>query len=74
MDKFKTMNDLFKKLGEITKPEKQCGFFDLDIPIKCTNPSHEPPTHIHIPQGKGYKHVCPSCGKVTDFIPPQISF
>ena len=68
------MNDLFKKLDEITKPEKQSGFFDLDIQKKCSNPSHEPPTHIHIPQGKGYRHVCPSCGKVTDLIPPQISF
>ena len=71
---FKTMENLFKKLGEITKPEKQGGFFDLDLPKKCNNPSHEPPTHIHIPQGKGYRHICPSCGKVTDLIPPQISF
>ena len=68
------MENLFKKLGEITKPEKQGGLFDLNLPKKCNNPSHEPPTHIYIPQGKGYRHVCPSCGKVTDLIPPQISF
>ena len=71
---FKTMEDLFKKLGEITKPEKQGGFFDLPQDTRCKDKSHEPPTHIHIPQGKGYRHVCPSCGKVTELIPPQISF
>lgn len=70
----KKMEDLFKKLGEITKPEKQGGFFDLPKDTRCKDKSHEPPTHIHIPQGKGYRHVCPSCGKVTDLIPPQISF
>lgn len=67
------MEDLFKKLSEITKSEKQGGFFDLPKDTKCKDKSHEPPTHIHIPQGKGYRHVCPSCGKVTDLIPPQIS-
>ena len=61
-------------LGEITKPEKQGGFFDLPQDTRCKDKSHDPPTHIHIPQGKGYRHVCPSCGKVTDLIPPQISF
>lgn len=72
--KLKKMEDLFKKLGEITKPEKQGGFFDLPKDTRCKDKSHEPPTHIYIPQGKGYRHVCPSCGKVTDLIPPQISF
>lgn len=72
--KLKKMEDLFKKLGEITKPEKQGGFFDLPKDTRCKDKSHKPPTHIYIPQGKGYRHVCPSCGKVTDLIPPQISF
>ena len=68
------MEDLFKNLGKITKPEKQGGFFDLPQDKRCKDKSHKPPTHIYIPQGKGYRHVCPSCGKVTDLIPPQISF
>ena len=68
------MEDLFKKLGEITKPEKKGGFFDLPKDTGCKDKSHKPPMHIYIPQGKGYRHVCPSCGKVTDLIPPQISF
>ena len=58
----------------LNKLEKQGGFFDLPQDTRCKDKSHEPPTHIHIPQGKGYRHVCPSCGKVTDLIPPQISF
>ena len=51
------------------------GFFDLPKQSKrCSDPSHNPPTHIHIPQGKGYRHVCPTCGNVITLIPPQISF
>ena len=51
----------------------ESGFFDLPNIEKCKDPSHKPPTHIHIPRGKGYRHVCPSCGKVIDLIPPQIT-
>lgn len=49
------------------------GFFDLDKKEKCNDPDHEPPGLLHIPQGKGYKHVCPKCGKETIIIPPQTS-
>ena len=56
------------------KTEKKGGFFDLPQDRTCKDKSHEPPTHIHIPQGKGYRHICPSCGKVTELIPSQISF
>lgn len=63
--------ELAKRLN---KSEKKGGFFDLPQDTICKDKSHEPPTHIHIPQGKGYRHICPSCGKVTDLIPPQISF
>jgi len=52
----------------------ESGFFDLDEIPKCKHPEHEPPKFLHIPDGKGYKHVCPKCGKVTTIIPPQISF
>jgi predicted RNA-binding Zn-ribbon protein involved in translation (DUF1610 family) len=74
MIKFKIMNDLFKHLGEIVKPQKQGGFFDLPKVQTCKSNEHNPPTHIHIPQGKGFKHICPACGKETIIIPPQISF
>lgn len=68
-------NDLQDEVAErLNKSEKQGGFFDLPKDARCKDKSHEPPTHIYIPQGKGYRHICPSCGKVTDLIPPQISF
>ncbi len=41
---------------------------------KCNDLEHDPPMHLNIPQGYGYKHVCPSCGKQQTVIPPQISF
>lgn len=50
------------------------GYFDLPKDETCKDPSHNPPTNIHIPQGKGYVHVCPSCGKRHVIIPPQVSF
>jgi len=51
------------------------GFFDLpNTKQKCTHIEHNPPAFIHIPQGKGYRHICPKCGKTTDLIPPQIGY
>jgi len=29
----------------------------------CKDPEHNPPTHLVIPRGKIYRHVCPSCGR-----------
>lgn len=53
--------------------DKKSGFFDLPHQNTCKDLGHKPPTHIHIPQGKGYRHVCPKCGKITDLIPQQIT-
>ena len=54
--------------------DSESGFFDLEDDIKrCTHPNHNPPSHMHIPQGKGYRHVCPGCGGVQNVIPLQIS-
>lgn len=50
------------------------GFYDLPKHSQCKHPDHNPPSFIHIPYGKGYKHVCPSCKKVTFIEPTQISF
>lgn len=60
------------------EPQKD-GFFPLDIfekfnpiPIdRCNDHEHEPPKFLHIPQGMGYRHKCPRCGKTTTVIPPQ---
>ena len=54
-------------------PEKeQSGFEDIPIQEVCRNPSHNPPSHLYIPPGKQYRHVCPGCGHVTVIRPPQI--
>jgi len=62
-------NDLYALLGA-----DKSGFFDLDEIPQCKHPEHEPPMYLYIPTGKGYRHVCPKCGKVTTIISPQISF
>lgn len=54
--------------------ENKSEFFDLPAWLKtCRHPEHEPPMHIAIPEGKGYRHVCPGCGATRTLIPPRFS-
>jgi hypothetical protein len=66
-----SFQDKIKEMQEWQK-NKKSGFFPLPKDTQCMDPAHTPPTHICIPQGQGYRHVCPTCGKVTTIIPPQI--
>lgn len=65
--------DLKDLLKENDFSKKDSGFFDLPTKNECKDKEHNPPSMILIPQGKGYRHVCPSCGKVSIVIPQQIS-
>ncbi len=38
------------------------GFFDLPASKRCMDRAHDFPNMLYIPPGKGYTHVCPSCG------------
>jgi hypothetical protein len=33
-------------------------------PETCRHPHHNPPSHLHVPEGHGYRHTCPGCGGV----------
>jgi len=47
--------------------EEKGGFFDLPgRAYPCYSPYHNFPSHLYIPPGKGYRHVCPDCGAVTE--------
>ena len=39
----------------------------------CKHPSHKPPMHMVYQPGR-YKYECPSCGKVTKFIIPAVTY
>lgn len=61
--------------------KRESGFFDLpELPVykhvqkPCFDLSHEPPTHLHIPAGQGYRHVCPSCGYSVILYPSSMRF
>lgn len=78
----KETQDLFNKIiqAEHDRIPQKGGFFPLPkFPDKkleedtCNSTEHDPPKYLHIPQGQGYKHVCPRCGKVQVVIPPQIT-
>ncbi len=47
----------------------ESGFFNLPQTQTCNHPEHNPPNYLYIPPGKGYRHVCPSCGKMVKIIP-----
>jgi hypothetical protein len=38
----------------------------------CRSPEHHPPSHICIPQGMQYRHVCPGCGAESVIRPMQV--
>lgn len=66
----------FNAVQELIKRRKKSGFFTLEPAEKrkyCLGNNHFPPMNIYIPQGMGYRHVCPDCGEVTEIIPPQIT-
>lgn len=49
------------------------GFFDIPEESRiqrCRDPEHNFPSMLHIPPGKGYRHVCYTCGKVTTVTNP----
>jgi len=48
--------------------KRESGFEPINnewIKPVCHNPSHYPPTHLYIPAGQQYRHVCPGCGEET---------
>lgn len=55
------------------KKKEESHFEDIDKVVRCKHPSHNPPMHLHIPQGKRYVHICPSCGDKQILEPPQYS-
>lgn len=68
----KGITEIFSIENILNKPNRG-GFFDLPKDKQCKHPEHQPPSHIYIPQGKGYRHVCPACGAEAVLIPPQTS-
>jgi hypothetical protein len=54
--------------------QERSHFEDIEIISRCTHPEHNPPMHLHIPQGKRYVHICPYCRHREILQPPQISF
>lgn len=50
------------------------GFFNLPSSETCRHSEHNFPAGLYIPEGKGYTHVCPACGKTsTATNPPRLS-
>lgn len=57
-----------KQDSEVTQRPRlgnSTGYFDLKDVEYCDHIRHNPPTFIHIPAGKGYRHFCPGCGRTV---------
>jgi len=55
---------------------KQSGFEPLDgvwEPL-CTHHEHNAPTHLVVPPGQQYRHVCPKCGNEQVIRPVMVAF
>ena len=51
--------------GWFEQKNQKPGFFDLPKHQVCSHYAHNPPSHLYIPPGQGYRHICPGCGHVT---------
>lgn len=60
------------KTNDLTD-NQEGGFFDLDPMEICNHINHLPPMYLWIPEVKGYRHICPKCGKVTVLTNPKIT-
>lgn len=40
----------------------------------CTSPEHNAPTHLVVPEGQQYRHVCPKCGRQQVIKSSQVQF
>lgn len=63
--------DFYEHMESVKNAEKEqkSGFFRVKgWDATCTHPEHNFPTHLYIPLGMGYKHVCPGCGKIHTVI------
>jgi len=67
-------NIILDLIGEQAE-KKESGFFDLPkmYTDACRHREHNPPGHMVIPRGQGYRHVCPGCGAVRILMPHQIT-
>ena len=59
--------------GDLPKDEES-HFEDIEETKMCSHVGHNPPTHLHIPQGKRYIHICPGCKSRMVIQPSQITF
>jgi hypothetical protein len=44
------------------------GFFDLPMQTMCNDPEHNVPSHLYVPAGQGYRHICPRCGYMQTIV------
>lgn len=80
---------IVKRNGRWVQPERDLGPAPMTIDTlndnidkimkeienkQCMSPEHNPPTHLYIPPGESYTHVCPACGKETVLRSPNITF
>lgn len=52
----------FGKPEDRANPGEVSHYEDVTANEPCVGLNHNPPSHIYVPAGKVYVHVCPTCG------------
>jgi hypothetical protein len=56
-------DDVYDVWMEAVRNKKRGGLEPIPDQLRqCSDPEHRPPTHISIPNGMQYRHICPTCG------------
>lgn len=60
---------------DMLKEHKRGGFEPIPEHARpCLSPGHNPPTHLCIPYGMQYRHICPACGNETVMQSSEVYF
>ena len=71
---FETLKIIESMKDDTLSHENESGIEDdPQFLTRCESVFHSPPSHIVIPHGKRYRHVCPDCGYTTFIYPNDIT-
>ncbi len=52
---------------------KRGGFEPVERIRGCRSMDHNPPSHLYIPAGQQYRHICSGCGRETVLQSPDVT-
>lgn len=74
VDRTVTLTEVQRALERLNSTRPKSGFEpDPESQSEpCRDPGHEAPTHLYVPAGQRYRHVCPGCGRMVFLYPANV--